>query len=374
MIKRLYILLLILLVGCTDKGGSSTHSYDHTIYAPRYASGFEILGSQDSLQSTILRVLNPWQGADGISRDLFIARAGEVPPEGFSGEVISHKPQRVACMSSSHIAIINHLGEVECIKGVSGKRFVSNPRLRAKSEQIADIGYDGNVNYELLLAKDIDLILLYGVFGPCAVEPKLKELGIPFVYVGEYVEQSPLGKAEWMVALGEIFDCRKRAEELFSPIEQEYERLRELAQEVAPRPKVMLNTPYGDSWYMPSTSSYIAQLLRDAGGDYIYSGNSQNLSATIDMEQAIELTAAADVWLDVANIENLDALVRTYPRFAQLECVANGRVYDNDLTDTDGANDYWESGVIEPHIILADLISILHPDLIDHKIKYYRQL
>lgn len=366
------------MCSCSGVKSRSTSSYDHTIYKPHHASGFEILGAQPSdeatSQSTIIRTLNPWQSAEGITRELFISREGELPPTGFTGEVVKNCPERVACMSSSYIAILDLLGRVESVKGVSGRGFVSNPTIRALGSEIADIGFDGNVNYELLLAEDIQLVLIYGVFGPCAMEPKLKELGIPFLYVGEYVESSPLGKAEWMVALGEIFDSREQAIELFEPIEQKYNQLVEVAKAIPSRPKVMLNTPYGDSWYMPSTSSYIARLVADAGGDYIYKGNSKNMSATIDIEEAILLSSEADVWLDASNLENLDALKRSYPRFAKLRCVEQGEVYDNDLKESCGANDYWESGVVEPHIILSDLIEILHPEVLDHTIKYYRKL
>ncbi len=160
-------------------------------------------------------------------------------------------------MSSTHIAMLDAIGEVRCITGVSGIDYISNPDIQARRDSIGDVGYEGNINYELLLSLDPDLVLLYGVNGASAMESKLEELDIPFMYVGDYLEESPLGKAEWMVVL-----------------------------------------PYGDSWFMPSTQSYVARLITDAGGRYIYQKNTGNASIPIDLEEAYLLASDADMWLN----------------------------------------------------------------------------
>lgn len=150
----------------------------------------------------------------------------------------------------------------------------SNPDIQARRDSIGDVGYEGNINYELLMSLYPDLVLLYGVNGASSMEGKLKELGIPYMYVGEYLEESPLGKAEWLVALSEVADKRAGGEKAFAGIPERYNdlKMRVLASSQM-GPKVMLNTPYGDSWFMPSTESYVAQLIKDAGGnDYYESG------------------------------------------------------------------------------------------------------
>ena len=196
-----------------------------------YASGFDIQGA-DSKQSVLLTVTNPWQGANGIAVQLFIARDGETAPEGFEGQVLEGDAARIVAMSSTHIAMLDAIGEVDRVVGVSGIDYISNPDIQARRDRIGDMGYEGNINYELLLSLDPDLVLLYGVNGASGMEPKLRELGIPFLYVGDYLEESPLGKAEWMVALSEVVGCRSEGEKVFAEIPVRYNALKQRVAEI----------------------------------------------------------------------------------------------------------------------------------------------
>ena len=376
--KRLtHTLIFCAIVWCTCSCTSSGNidDYNMAVYTPTYATGFRIVGAEGK-QSTIIRVTNPWQSADNVETMLFIARGGEKAPNGFRGQVLQGDAKRVVCMSSSHIAMLDAIGAVESVVGVSGKNFITNPYVVANQRTIADVGYDGNMNFELLVAQQPDIVLLYGVTGACTMESKLDELGIPYVYVGEYVEEDPLGKAEWLIALAEIVGLRQQGLTYFAELPQRYEQLKSIAASAhTPAPKVMLNTPYADSWFMPSTTSYIARLIADAGGDYIYQQNTSNHSLPIDLEQAALLTTQADIWLHVENINSLDDLRRQLPKFAQMPCVQHGEVYNCDKRRVaGGGNDYWESGVVHPDVILRDLIKIFHSELVSEEFVYYRKI
>ena len=378
MMKRLIhtlILCAILWCTCSCTSSGNIDDYNMAVYTPTYATGFRIVGAEGK-QSTIIRVTNPWQSADEVETMLFIARGGEKAPNGFRGQVLQGDAKRVVCMSSSHIAMLDAIGAVESVVGVSGKNFITNPYVVAHQRTIADVGYDGNMNFELLVAQQPDIVLLYGVTGACTMESKLNELGIPYIYVGEYVEEDPLGKAEWLIALAEIVGLRQQGLTYFSELPQRYEQLKSIAASAqTPTPKVMINTPYADSWFMPSTTSYIARLIADAGGDYIYQQNTSNHSLPIDLEQAALLTTQADIWLHVENINTLDDLRRQLPKFAHMPCVQRGEVYNCDKRRVaGGGNDYWESGVVHPDVILRDLIKIFHPELVSEEFVYYRQI
>lgn len=369
------ILCAILWCTCSCTSSGNIDDYNMAVYTPTYATGFHIVGAEGK-QSTIIRVTNPWQSADEVETMLFIARGGEKAPNGFCGQVLQGDAKRVVCMSSSHIAMLDAIGAVESVVGVSGKNFITNPYVVAHQRTIADVGYDGNMNFELLVAQQPDIVLLYGVTGACTMESKLDELGIPYIYVGEYVEEEPLGKAEWLIAIAEIVGLRQQGLIYFSELPQRYEQLKSMAAAAqTPTPKVMLNTPYADSWFMPSTTSYIARLIADAGGDYIYQQNTSNHSLPIDLEQAALLTTQADIWLHVENINSLDDLRRQLPKFAHMPCVQRGEVYNCDKRRVaGGGNDYWESGVVHPDVILRDLIKIFHSELVSEEFVYYRKI
>ena len=207
------------------------------------------------------------------------------------------------------------------------------------------------------------------------MEPKLRELGIPYAYMGEYLEQSPLGKAEWLVAVAEIAGMRERGEEVFREIPLRYDSLKTLAAKAEQKPVVMLNTPYGDSWLMAPPSSYVARLIADAGGQYVYTQDTGNQSRPIDTEEAYRLAEMSDCWINVGSAASLRELAEIVPKFMDTRPVREGRVYNNNRrTNPSGGNDYWESGVIHPDLILQDLIRIFHPELTDAEPTYYRKL
>lgn len=380
--KRLHLViglfvLAITIVSCGANGNSSVSTYADSIYLPEYASGFRILGAEGR-SSVIIESVNPWQGADSVVTRLFIARDGEEPPQGFEGQVIEGDARRIVAMSSTHIAMLDVIGETARVVGVSGMDFISNDAVRSRRDSIGDVGYDGNVNYELLLSLQPDIILLYGTNGASGMEPKLKELGIPYVYIGEYLEDSALGKAEWIVAVAEIVGKRDEGIKAFSAIPERYNAIREKAADClkhSSRPKVMINLPYGDSWFMAPTGSYLVRLIEDAGGDYIYKKNNSNESRPIDLEEAFMLVSASDKWINVGQTRSLDELRKNYPKFAATKPVLSGEVYNTTgRVAANGANDYWERGVVEPDVVLRDMVMIFHPELADSDLVYYEKL
>ena len=364
---------LLLLASCVSNKKTSLEAFNQDIYTPEYASGFKILGA-DNVQSTLIQVFNPWQGAKDVEMSYFISRNGEQAPAGFTGPTIPAGAKQIVCMSSSYIAMLDALGQVDRIVAVSGIDYVSNPYIIAHKDSIKDMGPE--MNYELLLGLKPDVVLLYGIGdAQTAVTDKLKELSIPYMYVGEYLEESPLGKAEWMVALSELTDSREKGIEIFSEIPKRYQTLKDLTASVEQRPTVMFNTPWNDSWIMPSTKSYMAQLVNDAGADYIYKENTSNSSAPIGLETAYGLIQKADYWINVDMASTLDELKAVNPKFTDAKSVREKTAYNNNLRLTaTGGNDYWESAVVRPDIVLRDLIHIFHPELVSDSLYYYRHL
>lgn len=368
-----FILLAGVLSGCRGKAASSV-VFTRAVYTPQYASGFDILGAE-GWQSTVIRVRNPWQGAKEVEMAYFIARNGEKPPRDFRGGVIRAGAERIVCMSSTYIAMLDALGQVGRVVGVSGMEYISNPHVLARRDEIKDVGAE--INYESLVGLKPDLVLLYGVSDAlAATTDKMNELGIPYMYVGDYLEESPLGKAEWMVVLSELTDCRAAGERVFGAVPERYDALKRLVSGVTRRPAVMLNTPWNDSWMMPSVNNFVVRLIRDAGGDYIYPKNTSHSSVAIGLETAYGLIREADVWLNTGRVTSLEELLAVDEKFSDAKAVREKKVYNNNLRLTPGGgNDYWESGCVRPDVVLRDLIRILHPELLEEgDLYYYRHL
>ena len=370
----LLVLLAWALAGCREKA-ASVDCFTQLLYVPEYASGFDIKGAEGK-ESVLLTITNPWQGADSVTLQLLIARGGEPVPDGFTGQVLEGGAKRVVAMSSTHIAMLDAIGEAGRVVGVSGLDYIFNPNVRSRQDSIGDVGYEGNINYELLLSLAPDIVLLYGVNGANPMTGKLAELGIPYIYVGDYLEESPLGKAEWMVALAELAGRREAGKNVFSGIVTRYDRIKKMvAEKHLKAPSVMLNTPYRDAWFMPSVKSYAVRLIADAGGNCVYQEDTGNASASIGMEEAYLLASEADLWLNVGTAGTLDELKTLCPKFTDVRCFKNGDVYNNNLRVTAaGGNDYYESAVVNPDLVLRDLVKIFHPELVEEDFVYYKQL
>lgn len=374
--RKFYTYLLscviaLVVVGC---GGSATTNHKgDLLYSPRYATGFEIRAIGE--HSSVLTIKNPWQGAEGVEIDLFIGKDGELPPEGFVGSVMEAEPSKVVCMSSTYVALIDTLGFIGTVRGVSGAGYVSNPTIRTAHAEgrVADVGYDANVNYETIVAMQPDLVMIYGVAGDnSAMTTKLDDLGITHFYIGDYVENHPLGKAEWVVAMAEIYGCRERGEAIFEGIADKYEQLRTLATDATDKPSVMLNSPYRDTWFVPGDRSYLVTLLTDAGAEYVCAGNDSTVSRPISTETAYIYASRADYWLNPNQANTLDQLRAENPKFADIKAVREGNVYNCTARSTpEGGSDFWESGTLRADRVLADLIAIFHPDKAPDEGGYY---
>lgn len=368
----------LLIAGCSAHQGN-TDDFTIPLYKPEYSQGFEILGAEGR-ESILIRSLQPWQGAaKGVHKDFLILKDGESASEDFDGTVINGEAERVICMSSGHIAMLSLLGETDKVVGGSNLAYVSSPEIQSRRAELKEVGFEGAIDYESMLAARPDLVILYGVNSANPMESKLKELGIPYIYIGDYLEENALGKAEWLVAIGECIGKRKDAIDHFAPIRDNYLKMKNFADSLTrnrQKPNVMLNMPYGDSWFMPPSDSYMVNLIKDAGGNYLYDKNKSNSSKSISMEEARMLLSKADVWINLGpNINNIEQLKQSVPQLADMKIFNSGKVYNNTLRSTiSGGNDFYESGVVNPDLILGDLVKILYPETIDSNFTYYMQL
>lgn len=351
-------------------GGSAEVRDTEPIYTPRYAKGFSIERDKASGEK-LLSIKNPWQGAEDKQ---FYFVLDTINP-----------PKRIVAMSSSHAAMLDVVGCADRIVGLSGCQFVYNAELRKNIDngKIGEVGYDAAFNFERVCALRPDIVLLYGVAGETkSITNKLNELCIPYIYIGEYLEESPLGKAEWTIALASLCGVEARGMEFFAGVEERYNALQSQQHNSAYKPRVMLNLPYRDTWFMPPKDSYMVRLIEDAGGEYVLADSGQqraentaSASQPISLEKALVLASKADFWLNLGQTASLEELRAVAPRFAKVDAVRLGRVYNNTKrTNKSRGSDFWESGAVRPDVILEDLIKILHHEAQTEELYYYKQL
>lgn len=354
------LVVVTLLMAC---GNKEVVRDTEPIYTPRYAKGFAVERDK-ATGEMLLCIKNPWQGAEDVL---------------YYTPLDSEKPvQRVVTMSSSYVAMLDAVGCTERIVGISGCRFISTPSACKAIEEgkIAEVGYDSAFDFERIKSLGADMVLLYGIAGEAKIlTNKFDELGIPYIYIGDYLENDPLGKAEWVVALSYLCGVEEKGKEFFAGVEERYNALRNEQHCSAYKPRVMLNTPYRDTWFMPPMGSYIVRLIEDADGEYIYPQNTTTTSKPISLEEALVLASRADFWLNMGQINSLDELKAAAPRFVGVDAVKFTRVYNNTKrTNPSRGSDFWESGSVRPDLILKDLVQILHHEAKTEELYYYKKL
>lgn len=360
---------VFLFVSCGGAKRAPSGDTD-AVYTPEYAEGFEITACGGG---SVITVRNPWQGAEDVAMFYYLDPDGKGAPGEFAGTTIRVPVQRVVCMSSTYIAFIDALDGTAAVKGVSGADYISNETVRKgyADGTVRDVGFDSNLNYEAVAAINPDVVLIYGVGGEnTQLTGKLAEMGVRTMYIGDYAEESPLGKAEWIVAFGELLGKREAAEEIFDRVRDDYEATRsEVAEYMSQRgsepSSVMFNAPWRDVWIVPGGRSYMVRLVEDAGGVSACGEKESAVSRPVSSETAFVYASRANVWLNPgSNINTLADLRTLDPRFASVPALRDGQVYNSTRRRTPaGGSDFWETGAVRPDIVLRDLAAILHPDL-----------
>ena len=368
-----YLLITItLLSGCSG----SQNKVQQNKNTNQYAHGFQI---EKNNEFTKLSVFNPWQKARNVSFDYYLVEKNQTIPHTLSHEKIIRTPvERIICLSTTHIAFLDVLNETHTVFGISGSDYVSNLKVRTRIEQgeVPDVGYGQNLNYELMVNQKPDLVLAFGVGSEVTSQTqKLEELGIPVIMVAEYLEENPLGKAEWIKFVATLFQKEEEAESYFIHVENEYLRLKLLAANQNQKPKVMVGSPYNDSWWVPGGNSYLANLIADAGGEYLGKSNNSHESYVISFENALVWGSEANVWINMSNMASKKEIAANDQRFQNFRVFREGKIYNNiKRLGSHGGNDFWESGTVHPHLVLRDLIAVFHPGLIEEELTYYLEL
>jgi iron complex transport system substrate-binding protein len=380
--KQVILLLLSTFVlgsGCIRKDASSENRYnanDSGAKTVQFAQGFKLRSQHDSL---ILTIRNPWQHATGIEFTYILG-------DSFESEMINEYTwkvktpvNRVICLSTTHIGYIDFLNRTKSVYGISGREYVVNEAIRKDmaKNSISDVGYDEGLNYELILKLKPDVVFAYGVnVAITNIVKKLNELGIPVILIGEYLEHDPLAKMEWVKVFAAFYGIDDLAAAKFDSAVSRYRNLQALASTDQAKPAILLGLPWRGNWYVSGSQSYIARLVKDAGGRYIWEDLNYNESRPMGLEKIYEKALRADFWINPGEARSRREIISVDERFGSLPSIVNNKVYNNDnLLTTEGGNDFYESGVVEPDIILSDLIYILHPQLLpSYKLKYYRKL
>ena len=381
MIRRLIVVVILLLaialVGCDCRKSepvSETVTPQPQMQAQQYAKHFRI-GKQDGF--TTLTVTYPWE-RDNVFRYLLVPRDAK-PPDHFDGQIVRTPVRTIVALSTTYLAHLRQLGALDVLVGVSEAKYINDADVLSGIRQgrIKELGMPPNINLEMLIDLAPDLVITYGS-GVAEYDDhqRLIESGLPVAMTAEYIETTPLGRVEWLKVLALFLNRTEQADAVFADIEKKYSALKDKAIAATTRPTVFLNSHYQGTWWIPGGKNYMAAYLADAGAEYLWKDDPTYQTVPVDAEVVFAKAQAADFWLNPGTVQSVAELLLVDRRYAAFDAVKNCHVYNYDArTNPDGGNDFWETGMANPHLVLADLIRVLHPELLpDHELIWYRRL
>jgi iron complex transport system substrate-binding protein len=342
----------------------------------RYAHGFRIdyyQGYRD------VSILDRKPGRTDTLHYLLVEE-GVGPPAGRPGlPVIVTPVKSMAVLSSMHVAMAEFAGVADRITGLGSTRYINSPIVRAgiRAGKVKQVGVDAGINNEAVIALHPDVLLTMS--NPEAgggAYKTLTDAGIPVLPDADWLETTPLGRAEWVKLLGALVDKEELVDKRFDSLAQIYQRLAAIGSKASPKPSVITDMPFKGTWYVPAGESFVAQFLRDAGADYHWSDSKGTGSLALGFETVAPVALKADYWLNLGNVDSKADVAARDNRFTSFRAFQTGALYNYNRRINDlGSNDYWESGSMHPDLILADLIRILHPGLLPgDSLYYYKQL
>ncbi len=327
----------------------------------------------------VVTIKTPWPGAtEGLQ--YVLVQCGTPAPEGFEDSQIVEVPAKsIMTMSTTYLPFLDKLGVLDRLVGVDDTTYVNNPAVLKMAEEgkLATIGYGAAVNVEKVLEVAPDLVMTYGSGSPdYDSHPVLIEAGVKVVVNAEWMETTPLGRAEWGKFIALFFNKEAAAETLFADTMSRYQELAAKAATVTSKPTLFTDSDYQGTWYVAGGKSFAAQMFADAGANYLWADDTNTASIPLAFEAVFEKAADADFWINVGYVSDLASLQANDARYADFAAFKNGKIWNNNKrANANGGNDYYESAVAEPDVVLADLIAIFHPELLaDHEFVYYQQL
>lgn len=421
--KKLYILLCgataaLLMAACQGGKTAAADAEDGDTLEMKYAKLLTIVkhgdGEENSDEAEDIDyqyaeaiIANPWKAGTMLHRYILIPKGEEgdktvamLAKRRSTGarcttDTVRTPVERSAVFIAPHCQLMYELGCQQAIRGVCDLDYINIPDVKKRAalsrntsarNSIVDCGSSMAPDIERIIALKPEAILL-SPFENSGGYGKLDKLHVPIIETADYMESSPLGRAEWMKFYGMLFkkdgnapktalaaSCEPKADSLFAKIEKEYLKLKA---EAAGYPKglsILTERKTGNVWYVPGGKSTMGILLRDAHARYIFADDTHSGSLSMSPEQIIAKGNQVDVWAFKyfgGNALTKQNLLAEYQGYQALKAFQTGTVYETDTS----CEPYFELTSFHPEILLREFIILSHPEAGDKfgKLRFYKK-
>ena len=367
-------------LGCKERKKETLPiSLTPSITAINYAKGFSIekLGSG----VTIINILSPWPGAESTFKYALVPKSklGSMTLDKEEFDAIIGVPvTQIVTTSTTHIPSLESLGVIDALKGFPDTQYVSSKMARQRIDQglIKDLGNNESINTEMVIELNPEVVIGFSISNQNKAYETVQRSNIPVVYNGDWTEETPLGKAEWIKFFGPFFQKEQEADSIFKTIAASYNQAKSLAKRSKVKPSVLCGALYKDVWYLPGGNSWAAKFLEDANAYYPWSQSDQTGSLNLSIESVLVTGVDTDYWISPSQFTSYQELKDANRHYLSFKAFQNKNIYTFAKTKGDtGGLLFYELAPNRPDLVLKDLIHIFHPEVLpEHELFFYKPL
>jgi iron complex transport system substrate-binding protein len=373
---RFTLLFSILLAfGCKQKKEAPIANIASSTNEIQYATGLKIYKYEGY---SIVNISNPWPEAKETFSYVLKQKNAIIPDSLMHLTIIPIPIKTIVVTSTTHIPSLEMLGVENTLVGFPGTDYISSKETRKRIEtgKIREVGKNENLNTEVLIDMQPEVVIGFGLTNSNPTLDILQKSGLKVMFNGDWTEQSPLGKAEWIKFFGALYGLDSKANSIFYEIEKEYNTTLALAKKATKKPTALSGAMFQDQWYVPQGESWAALFLKDAHANYLWADTKGTGGLSLPFEVVLEKAQKAEFWIAPGDFLSLKQMSDSNPHYSQFDSFKNKKVYSYALNK--GANGgilYFELSPTRPDWVLKDLIKIFHPELLpNHKLFFFQKL
>lgn len=374
-LSKLLILLFILLTYAACKKEEKHSNKNKTISSIKHAKGFDIQ-YYNNYKKIIIK--SPYPDATEQFEYYLISKEKEIPDEVKGFNIIKTPIERIVVTSTTHIPMLELLREEMSLVGFPNLQYISSSKTRKliSNNAIKELGNEQNINTEVLLDLDPEIVIGFSMSSNSKMYANIEKAGIPVLLNGDWLEETPLGRAEWIKFFAALFDKEKDADSIFNNIEDQYLEAKRIAKKAISQPTILSGVLFNDLWNLPAGESFVARFLEDANTNYLWSESKGKGSLSLNFESVFAKGQLADFWIAPGHYTSLEQLENANQHYTNFKPFKSKKIYSfsNKKGETGGAL-YYEIAPVQPHIVLKDIIKITHPELLtDYEPFFLEQL
>ena len=340
----------------------------------KYAKGFDIV-IENGLKKLIIKT--GYQNATTIFEYLILNKTTKKAT--LNNQTIQVPIKEIVVTSTTHIPMVELLNEESSIVGFPHTTYISSEKTRALIDagKIKEIGKESALNTEILLDLQPELVVGYSITSADKSLTTVQKAGISVIYNGDWLEETPLGRAEWIKFFGVLYNKEKQADSIFNAIETNYLKAKKIALKATIKPTILSGAIMSkDIWNLPAGESFVAQFLKDANLNYLWKDSKGKGSLSLSFESIFDTGRNADYWIAPGYFSSKEQLLQSNQIYAEFTAFKNDRIYTpSSKKGKTGGVIYYELAPTRPDLVLKDIIKITNPDLLpNYELTFFEKM